>query len=69
MSMSSNSDRRYNLTMGVSVRNAFNNVNASNPGGVVGSKYFDVSNALQGGPFSPSSAANRRLDLVATFSF
>jgi len=69
MSMSSNSDRRYNLTMGVSVRNAFNNVNVSNPGGVVGSRYFDVSNALQGGPFSPSSAANRRLDLIATFSF
>jgi len=69
MSMSSNSDRRYNLTMGISVRNAFNNVNVANPGGVVGSKYFDVSNALQGGPFSPSSAANRRLDLLATFSF
>ena len=66
---SSNSDRRYNLLMGVSVRNIFNNVNVQNPNSVLGSRLFDVSNALQGGPFSPSSAANRRLDLQATFSF
>jgi len=69
MSMSSNSERRYNLSLGVSVRNAFNNVNVSNPNAVLGSRFFDVSNSLQGGPFSPSSAANRRLDLIATFSF
>jgi hypothetical protein len=67
--MSSNSERRYNLSLGVSVRNAFNNVNVSNPNAVIGSHLFDVSNSLQGGPFSPSSAANRRLDLIATFSF
>jgi hypothetical protein len=67
--MSSNSDRRYNLTLGVGVRNAFNNVNVANPNAVLGSKLFDVSNALQGGPFSQGSAANRRLDLQATFSF
>jgi hypothetical protein len=66
---SANSDRRYNLMFGVSVRNVFNNVNAQNPNAVLGSRLFDVSNALQGGPFSPSSAANRRLDLQATFSF
>lgn len=69
MMMSANSDRRYNLTLSVNVRNAFNNVNVANPGGVLGSRFFDQSNALQGGPFSPSSAANRRLDLQATFSF
>ena len=69
MMISSNSDRRYNLTVGVSVRNAFNNVNVANPNAVLGSRLFDVSNALQGGPFSPGSAANRRLDLQATFSF
>ena len=67
--MSTNSDRRYNLMFGVSVRNLFNNVNVVNPGGVLGTSYFDVSNGLQGGPFSPSTAANRRLDLQATFSF
>ena len=69
MMISGNSDRRYNLSLGVSVRNLFNNVNVASPGGVVGSPFFGVSNALQGGPFSPGSAANRRLDLVATFNF
>ena len=69
MMMSSNSDRRYNLTFGVNLRNAFNNVNVANPSGVLGSKFFDTPNALQGGPYSPSSSANRRLDLQATFNF
>jgi len=69
MMMSSNSDRRYNLTVGVNVRNVFNNVNVANPNAVLGSRLFDVSNGLQGGPFSQGSAANRRLDLLATFSF
>ncbi len=69
MMMSSNSDRRYNLTLGVSMRNAFNNVNVANPSGVLGSPFFDKPNALQGGPFAGTSAANRRVDLLATFSF
>ena len=68
LGMSSNSDRRYNLTLGVNARNVFNEVNLANPSGILGSRFFDVSNALQGGPFS-SSAANRRIDLQATFSF
>jgi hypothetical protein len=68
MIMSSNSDRRYNLTLGVGVRNVFNKVNVANPNAILGSKFFDVSNALQGGPFS-SSSANRRIDVQATFSF
>jgi hypothetical protein len=63
------SDRRYNLTLGVSARNLFNNVNVANPNAVVGSRLFDVSNSLQGGPFSPGTAANRKLELQATFSF
>ncbi len=67
--MSSNSDRRYNLTFGVSFRNAFNNLNLSNPGGTLGSRFFDVSNNIQGFPFSPGTTANRRIDLVATFNF
>ncbi len=69
MSFSSSSDRRYNLSLGVSVRNVFNNVNVANPNAVLSSHLFDVSNALLGGPYSPSTAANRRLDLIATFSF
>jgi Carboxypeptidase regulatory-like domain/TonB dependent receptor len=66
---SSNSDRRYNLMFGVNVRNVFNNVNVSNPNSVVGSPLFGISNSLLGGPFSPGSSANRRIDLQATFSF
>ena len=67
--MSSNSDRRYNLTLSVGVRNAFNNVNVANPNAVLGTRLFDLPNALQGGPFSQGSAANRRIDLIASFSF
>jgi hypothetical protein len=66
---SSNSDRRYNLILGVNARNVFNNVNAANPSAVLGSRFFNVPNALQGGPFSPGTAANRKLELQATFSF
>ncbi len=69
MSISSNSDRRYNFTLGVNVRNLFNNVNTANPNAVLGSRLFDVSNSLQGGPFSQGSSANRRIELQATFSF
>jgi len=65
---SGNTDRRYNLTFGVSARNVFNKVNLANPSGILGSRFFDVSNQLQSGPFS-NSAANRRIDLQATFSF
>ncbi|HYM78875.1 MAG TPA: carboxypeptidase regulatory-like domain-containing protein [Candidatus Dormibacteraeota bacterium] len=61
-------DRRYNLTLGVNVRNVFNKVNTANPVGVLGSSFFDIPNALQGGPFSTGSAV-RRIDLQATFSF
>ncbi|MBZ5679811.1 MAG: TonB-dependent receptor [Acidobacteriia bacterium] len=66
--MSSNSDRRYNLMLGVNVRNVFNKVNTANPSGILGSSYFGIPNALQGGPFS-SSSAPRRIELQATFSF
>jgi len=69
MIMSSNSDHRYNLTLGVGVRNVFNNVNVASPNAVLGSSLFGVSNSLQGGPFSPGSSANRRVELQATFAF
>ncbi len=66
---SSNTDRRYNLTLGAYGRNIFNKVNYGNPSGILGSHFFDTANALSsGGPFS-NSAANRRIDLVATFNF
>jgi hypothetical protein len=66
---SASSDRRYNLTLSVNARNAFNNVNVANPNGVLGSRLFDQSTSLQGGPFSPGTAANRKIELQALFSF
>jgi hypothetical protein len=66
---SSNSDQRYNLTMGVSFRNAFNNLNVVNPNGTLGSPLFGIANNIQGGPFGPGTTANRRIDLIATFTF
>lgn len=66
--ISSNTDHRYNLTFGVSARNLFNKVNLGDPSGILGSRFFDTPNSLQGGPFS-NNAANRRIDLLASFSF
>jgi hypothetical protein len=66
---STNTDRRYNMTFGVSFRNAFNNVNVTNPGGVLGSRFFGVSNNIVGFPYSPGSTADRRIDLTAQFQF
>jgi len=62
------SDRRYTVTFGVSARNALNNVNLGNPSGILGSRFFDTPNTLQGGPFSTGTAV-RRIDLIATFNF
>jgi hypothetical protein len=62
------SERRYNLSLGVNVRNVFNKVNTGNPGGILDSPFFAIPNGLQGGPFSTGSAV-RRIDLQATFSF
>jgi hypothetical protein len=62
------SDRRYSLTFGASARNVFNKVNLGNPSGILGSRFFDTPNSLQGGPFS-NSAANRRIDLTLSFGF
>jgi Carboxypeptidase regulatory-like domain len=64
----STSDRRYNLTLSASARNIFNKVNLGNPGGVIGSPFFDRFTGLQGGPFS-TGVAVRRIDLQASFTF
>jgi hypothetical protein len=62
--------RKYNLTLAVSARNLFNNVNLGMPIGTVTSPLFGRSNSI-GGIFSnaTSSSANRRIDLLLTFSF
>jgi uncharacterized membrane protein YgcG len=66
---SGGSDRRYNLTFGVIARNALNKVNYANPSGILGSGFFDTPNGVpSSGPFA-NSAAVRRIDLQATFSF
>jgi len=59
---------RYSLTFSVNARNIFNSVNYAPPIGVVGSRFFGQSIALAGGFFS-SAAANRRIDLQASFNF
>ncbi len=61
-------NRRFNLTLSVSARNIFNDVNYASPVGSLSSPIFGRANALAGGFFS-SSAANRRIDLQARFSF
>jgi hypothetical protein len=66
---SGSSNHRYNMSFSVSARNAFNKVNFGNPSGILGSRFFDSANSLaSSGPFS-NGAANRRIDLIATFSF
>jgi len=66
---SGGSDHRYSLTFGVYGRNIFNKVNLADPSGILGSRFFDTSNALAtGGPYA-NGAANRRIDLLATFNF
>jgi hypothetical protein len=62
------SNRRYSLTLAVSGRNIFNNVNVALPVGDLSSPLFGQSNGLAGGPYG-SSTANRRIDLQATFTF
>jgi len=66
--MGPGTDRRYNLTLGVSVRNVLNRVNLAPPIGNLSSPLFGESNALAGGPYS-SAGASRRIDLQVVFSF
>jgi hypothetical protein len=61
-------DHRYNLTLSVNARNVFNVVNTGTPNGVLGSPFFDRPNVLANGPYS-SVGANRKIELLASFSF
>jgi TonB dependent receptor len=61
--------RKYNLTLSVSGRNIFNNVNLATPTGVLGSPFFGESTGIAGGPFSSGTAASRVIYLQAAFSF
>jgi hypothetical protein len=61
-------NRRYNLTLSISARNIFNNVNLAAPVGNLNSPLFGQANSIASF-FGPSSAANRRIDLQARFTF
>jgi hypothetical protein len=61
-------NHRYNLTLSINARNVLNRVNLASPIGTLSSPFFGQSIALAGGPFS-SAAANRKLELQASFSF
>jgi hypothetical protein len=63
-----NTNHRYNLTFSVNARNVLNRVNLATPIGNLSSPNFGQSVALAGGPFS-SAAANRKIELQASFSF
>ena len=62
------SNRRYSVTFSINARNVLNHVNPATPVGTLSSPDFGQSIALAGGPFN-SGAANRKLELQATFSF
>jgi hypothetical protein len=70
--LGSATDRRYSLTFGISARNALNRVNLGPPVGTLSSPLFGESQSLASGPGfggAFSSAANRRIDFMATFGF
>ena len=62
------SDQPYHLGVGIEARNLLNNVNLAVPVGNVFSPLLGRSVGLQEGEYS-SGAANRRIDLLAKFSF
>jgi hypothetical protein len=61
-------NRRYNLTLSISARNVFNNVNLGAPVGNLNSPIFGQANSIASF-FGAGSAANRRIDLQARFTF
>jgi hypothetical protein len=61
-------NRRYNLTLSISVRNLFNTFNPGNPVANLSSPLFGQTLSVGGGPFA-SASSNRRVDLQARFSF
>jgi len=62
-------DRRYNLSVGVSARNLLNRTNQGSYTGNLTSPFFGRANSLAGS-FGPAAAAgNRRLELQMRFTF
>ena len=71
LALSGGLSRRYTLTLTAIGRNVTNHVNLAPLVGNLSSPLFGEANALAGGPYSSSSAsaANRRIDFQAMFSF
>jgi hypothetical protein len=67
--MGSTVNTRYSLTFSVNARNVFNIVNLAAPVGNLNSPIFGQSNAIVSFFGGQGSAANRRIDLQAVFTF
>jgi hypothetical protein len=66
----STTEHRYNLTLSVNARNAFNHVNLGTPIGTLLSPRFDESIGIAGGfGAEQQSSENRRIDLQLRFQF
>ncbi|HLJ13922.1 MAG TPA: TonB-dependent receptor [Bryobacteraceae bacterium] len=64
------SNRKYNLTLSLSARNALNHPNYAAPSGDLSSPYFGEYRSLAGfGPMSASTTYNRRIDIQLRFLF
>ena len=61
-----NTGKRYNLTLNVEARNAFNHVNLAPPSGIITSPLFGTSTSLAQGN---SASGNRKITLQLRFQF
>lgn len=67
---STNTGRRFNLTLSAQALNMFNNVNYGTPIGTLGASEFGRSTSLASGPFSgPGGSTSRRVFFQAVFAF
>ena len=60
--------KRYNLAIGLSVNNLFNNTDLATPSGTLTSPNFGKSTQVEGGPYTSDSAI-RRIQVQASFNF
>jgi len=63
-----NTGKRYNLNVGLSVNNLFNNTDYSTPNSVLSSPNFGHSTQVTGGPYTGDSAI-RKIQVQASFTF
>jgi hypothetical protein len=64
----SSTGKRYNLAIGLSVNNLFNNTDLATPSGTLTSPNFGKSTQVEGGPYTSDSAI-RRIQVQASFNF